>query len=147
MDSKELRIGNYVRASYYLDTEEAKDDLGDDYSEDNEWFIDTVEGICHPAEEFLYWGTCENESGTNRTEGIPLTEQWLIDLGFKLRRLSYLFKINNITSLRLDGNKKFQVVLIQVKDVVYLPKIDYVHQLQNLFYCLTGKELIKRASQ
>jgi hypothetical protein len=71
-------------------------------------------------------------------EPIPLTEEWLIKFGFKLNKLGNLCKSSNYQK-RWITFKKYQ-------DRWYLylthnPKCDYVHQLQNLYFALTGEEL------
>ena len=62
---------------------------------------------------------------------IPLTEEWLIKFGFikvwnnyRLKPLGYLIDNRLIT---VGSN--------------YLRHIKYVHQLQNLYFALTGEEL------
>ncbi len=69
---------------------------------------------------------------------IPLSEQWLIDFGFKLYQNTRYLKHNNFDlSCSKDGqkwglNRKYETIPIFIK---------YVHQLQNLFFALTGEEL------
>lgn len=67
---------------------------------------------------------------------IPLTGEWLIKLGFKKRDNIYTKKgfkiIGGITIFGAKQNPAFYY-----KDV----RIKSVHQLQNLYYALIGKEL------
>lgn len=66
-------------------------------------------------------------------EPIPLTEEWLEKSGFK-STVEWLLKYkNNSTLLVSDVKYGFQNIPIQ--------KIKYVHQLQNLYFALTGEEL------
>lgn len=69
---------------------------------------------------------------------IPLTEEWLLKFGFKFwggegmmlsnGRGQYVF--SNITFYRLDSGL-----------LIFLSNMDHVHQLQNLYFSLTGEEL------
>tara|TARA_R110000772_G_C13310212_1_gene439988 strand:- start:29118 stop:29438 length:321 start_codon:yes stop_codon:yes gene_type:complete len=63
---------------------------------------------------------------------IPLTEEWLVKFGFKFRDETDCWHLNYLTI-----NKNF--VMMDIDMHVYF---DYVHQLQNLYYALTNKELI-----
>ncbi len=78
-----------------------------------------------------------------RLEYIPLTEEWLIKFGFKKRDMlsSVLFDMKNprfsiYLNPPIDKSNKWNILGIE-KNV----NIQYVHQLQNLFFCLCGKEL------
>jgi len=73
---------------------------------------------------------------------IPLTEEWLLKFGFETsekhwdtfsRSHYYLCKKDDLC-FNLDENKKI------FKMYTY-EKVKYVHQLQNLFFALTNKEL------
>ena len=62
---------------------------------------------------------------------IPLTEEWLLKFGFfKNDDLFYIGEIG----LYLDGNIWWNKELIN-------GDCEYIHQLQNLYFALTGKEL------
>ena len=79
----------------------------------------------------------------DRIRPIPLTEEWLLKFGFEINRQTKeenniwrcyseegFFEVEQIgTSFFLDDNH------------CYGTKIDYVHQLQNLFFALTAEEL------
>lgn len=80
------------------------------------------------------------------TEGVPLTEEWLIKFGFSLRG-DDVYEYDQL---------KIELVIWSDADPQFLPKkingnalpyyrsmkaIDYVHQLQNLYFALTGEEL------
>lgn len=73
-------------------------------------------------------------------ESIPLTEEWLIKFGFTEEVNSQFVKFwrkNNITIYHRYDLLPNEFILSEF-DV----KIQYVHQLQNLYFTLTGKELI-----
>ena len=108
----ELRIGNYI--------EEGK-----------------VEKIDNSIDEIYYSGDrCYLSSYCNNINPISLTEEWLLKLGFELIGSFY----------RLKKSKLIQIILhddgLDVCNYnLYLHQIKYVHQLQNLYFALTGAEL------
>jgi hypothetical protein len=63
---------------------------------------------------------------------IPLTEEWLVNFGFEQSTES-IFKKNGILII---SDVIFEVFLGSV-----IVKLQYVHQLQNLYFALTGEEL------
>jgi hypothetical protein len=78
----------------------------------------------------------------DRSNPIPITEEWLLKLGFHEadRTGKYVdFSIGKHLYLRLPICKHLE------KDYWYAlrgdVKIQYVHQLQNLYHALTGEEL------
>ncbi len=66
---------------------------------------------------------------------IPLTEEWLLKFGFEENTSSWTNweKPNYSKEVRL--RKAFDYLTFNSK------RIDYVHQLQNLYFALTGEEL------
>lgn len=68
-------------------------------------------------------------------EPIPITEEWLIKFGFEKIKNEY-YTINDIISFIID--LKICYILIDNKLEI---EIKYIHQLQNLYFALTGKEL------
>ena len=83
---------------------------------------------------------------------IPLTEEWLIKFGFE----AYSTHVNYI-ELQIKSNKPSNHVVIRYglqrdyfnifnhsecdfTEMQYLTEVKFVHQLQNLFYCLSGGE-------
>jgi hypothetical protein len=77
---------------------------------------------------------------TTPFDPIPLTEEWKLKFGFKKTEW------DNFNSYRLMiGNNDYTIVLYsdgncEVGDIITC-KIEYVHQLQNLYFALTGEEL------
>jgi len=114
MEANELRIGNYVEL------------LGK---------VRKVECISNlPARKEMYWLTCENMIDTKiiHFSPIPLTEEWLGKFnwnGYKPLHFNSNFEIDKQGRLYCNGDYKGV-------------NINYVHQLQNLYFALTGKELI-----
>lgn len=115
MDAKELRLGNYVN---------------------NEQRTDVIDGIdpyrvqCHllsdKNRETLY------EVPLKLIKPIPLTEDWLLKFGFE-KALNGWWSDNELWSYK---NGKFYLGAI-----TYLSDVTFVHQLQNLYFALTNKEL------
>jgi len=71
-------------------------------------------------------------------EPIPLTEEWLIKFGFSGSTIDISDKISGcIDSIYFNG------ICIGTASSEYsgLHRIKYVHQLQNLYFALTGEEL------
>lgn len=73
---------------------------------------------------------------------IPLTEEWLVKLGFEKLRVT---KIATIQRYLLHGvNISFYAVS---RDFVFSPietikvNLKFIHQLQNLYFALTDEEL------
>jgi hypothetical protein len=115
MKANELRIGNFIK-----------------FSEDGTIFtVGSIEerGFTVQNDEETAWIEAEE------FEPIPLTEEWLLKFGFeKNYRVNWRLKSGyhwievNLHSVYINGQ---QVVLIE-----------YVHQLQNIYFALTGEELI-----
>ena len=78
---------------------------------------------------------------------IPLTEEWLIKLGFVTDEDDEEAYHNTVLYLERNNNKSpFWGVWKGVESNIYLRHIDYVHELQNLFHSLTGEELTIKES-
>ena len=85
-------------------------------------------------------GEIQIENGWQIDEGeevepIPLTEEWLVKFGFE----------NNSMNLDEEGFLHLDIsfiggVNVYINDMEY-PNINYVHQIQNLYFALTGQEL------
>lgn len=82
--------------------------------------------------DIFYYEKVKKDSGW---EQIELTEQWLIDLGFKKGKKGFWFQ----------GGVEYNPKKFDLSFFGYV-EIKYVHQLQNLYFSLTGEELIKKAT-
>lgn len=77
----------------------------------------------------------DNEYGVDEILPILITEEWLLKLGFEPVNILH------------DGTKVFRAEpYFYFKDgigriSIHAPEIKYVHQLQNLYFALTGEEL------
>jgi hypothetical protein len=123
MKASELRIGNYVKFDNYED--EYYKVSGCDISELSDELIDL------------------------NASPIQLTEEWLLMFGFIRHHYDYandVIYIKNIADNEID-NAEFEWGVypnelgsgIQIKN---RKSLKYVHQLQNLYFALTGKELV-----
>lgn len=75
-------------------------------------------------------------------EGIPLTEEWLVKFGFE--RKNYSDDTVNDYWIHKDMFPDHYVYYLPYKNLsIYVGSltIEYVHQLQNLYFSLTGNEL------
>lgn len=120
MEATELRIGNYLQYK----SGEVFQIHSQDFSS-----LESIPEYLHP-------------------NPIPLTEEWLLKFGFKkLSAISFEKYIN--------ANKSFTIVYsMNAKrwsfpyhhKINTLVSFEYVHQLQNLYFALTGKELLLKSS-
>lgn len=80
--------------------------------------------------------------GQAEFDPIPLTEEWLLKMGFELveigARPKYFIKPCGTNQMILYNFKEFTRVEIVNQSITTLKN---VHQLQNLFYALTSQEL------
>ena len=66
---------------------------------------------------------------------IPLSEEWLLKLGFQSNPYEDRYELGDI-DVECDKTKGFTDLWLAGH-----PHIKYVHQLQNLYWCLCGEEL------
>ena len=119
MKATDLRIGNY---HYYH--------IEDKFADPKEW-----DEVCTiDAEDLVWLSKPEGEADTDY-KPIPLTEERLMEFGFERNGVNTFWKDPMMVVLFPEGalyfaNQRF-VNLI------------YVHQLQNLYFAITGIELTK----
>jgi hypothetical protein len=91
-----------------------------------------------------YWRLKLIEDGVLIYKPIPLTEEWLLKLGFKYKEWDNHFIIKNgdyFNSIKkYDDGWRYNTDESEAT-CYYLTTIKYVHQLQNLYFALTGEEL------
>ena len=130
MQTRELRIGNLV-----FDTETGKTDFVTD------------------IEEFRCGlkNTGAHYTPANEIEPIPLTAQWLLNFGFEKGQVDGMYFIENVIESLFqitESTDGFYPSLweapelsFQTPQVISIGRVDSVHQLQNLYYAITGVEL------
>lgn len=100
--------------------------------------------VMNDANYFEFDVDCFNQ--INSIQPIPLTEEWLLNFGFNYRNEHR----GEGCIMDLKGEKyKSASVAIPYKSqegrliymTVWSAPINYVHQLQNLYYAITGEEL------
>ena len=120
MEASELRIGNWINTIEGLTQIKGM----------------TEEGIMATSimdgGDLLAWG-----------DPISLTEEWLLRFGFE-KIGGYLWDCKKLGENRFLNNP-FSPTHFEVRGFIPKSHIQYVHQLQNLYFALTGEELtIKR---
>lgn len=141
MNANELRIGNLVYTTL-ID----EDDLLRK-KDDNLHIVDADDIKSISDWEF---------NGKKKIKGIycisypiPLTEEWLLKFGFKKETLGddegffYSYRLKNdvycdLSFLSGDKNGYLEVTLFPYEQWF---RYRYIHQLQNLYFALTGEEL------
>ena len=107
MEAKELRIGNYV----------------------------DLYGTMATVRRFDFNDRAPSGLAVDESKPIPITEDWLIKLGFKWSKMYNWWRFKNpYILLNKDFSLKEKPFGIEIK-------CEYVHELQNLFFALTGIEL------
>lgn len=72
---------------------------------------------------------------------IPLTEEWLKRFGFEDDDNDWLINIDDRTSIHINLKKK-RYLLESYDGIIKISHpSEYVHQLQNLYFVLTAKEI------
>jgi hypothetical protein len=98
----------------------------------------------------LKWLSENPESFNKKHSPMPLTEENLIKLGFekvgygRIRDLEFVGFGLNDWNVYVIENGDFELHKSNIGEEKFIVKIEYAHQLQNLFYCLTGQELFLR---
>jgi hypothetical protein len=126
MKANELRIGSIVKSLV------------------NDEDFSIVEEIGHRASLGHYVSLNNQHSGVwlehqerDLILGIPLTEEWLLNFGF--------YKSDNYGNdeYRLDGYSYFRgsFYISDCDECGESVEINFVHELQNLYWCLCKKEL------
>ena len=122
MKANELRIGNYIEFDSSVRTLVKEDEQG---------FIE-VRSIGESGVN--EWSDYGASGCVSNPKPIPLTEEWLIKFGFE--KQNAMFYEFNKHQIRLIGDEVPYWI-----DSSYITNIKHVHQLQNLYFALTGEEL------
>jgi len=97
--------------------------------------------ICNPLNKLNAYFIPNDEF--RRLEPLPLTEEWLLRFGFKDDEPFSILTLNKSVSMEYYQYRRTEskFTLVNNGHVFELPHIQYVHQLQNLYFALTGQEL------
>jgi hypothetical protein len=144
MKANELRIGNWVKINddYFEDGKE----IGYDLYKTNEFqimgfndgsFIEGCKVICFYEIPSEIGGWVHGGCSDLDIDPIPLTEEWLLKFGGILdyEDNSYIFG-----NFAVSVNKKSEAIMF-FKDE-QIAEFNYLHQLQNLYFALTGEEIV-----
>lgn len=128
INNKELRIGNYVFVDNIL--RKICCIKNDD---------DLVRARCVG---FEHNNDCEYEtSDSERVQAVPISDQLLKDLGFTYH---HYFKLWQHTrpdkSYTIELDREYSALDFSHHPIVR--DMRYLHQLQNLFFCIQGEELL-----
>ncbi len=80
----------------------------------------------------------------NNISAIPLSEEVLLRSGFhKCEKHENFYQIilNDWTKIYVAFHEKQYAVELSISKHSFCPKVNYLHQLQNLYYTLTGEEM------
>lgn len=115
MKENELRIGNFVHYQ-----------INDEFDERKQW------------NEIIKISYIDFETLDQYYSPIEITESWLLEFGFEKDGPGWywLNEVNRITKIGFAyeiNNQIFEFEELQIS-------IKYVHELQNLYFALTGKE-------
>lgn len=136
MNLKELKIGNYVIANEYRYENEKKEVVVDCVKKQVKCIGVFDDGLEDAFIQYEVDGYGLVKVDSNNTEPIPLTEECLLRFGFKNEHNPIYFYI--------DGfyieykNDEFSTEVGECSFLV----LETVHQLQNLYFALTGEELL-----
>jgi hypothetical protein len=132
--ANELRIGNIVEYEF----------PGYRYPQDAEWGEYTIKHKDIEDCDLIWF------------RPIPLSEERLIKFGFE-KKIDNNFRSGDVFNWQIIVNKKdvdfimlssnFTLRLDQLKYFRPIVKMNFVHQLQNLYFALTGEELIYKSDK
>jgi hypothetical protein len=116
MEASELRIGNFVK------------EKNAQYKTDNGFT------------QILATGIYQFNLGSLELDPLPLTEEWLLKFG-GIHETGGMYFFGNVGILHYRRENEFSLMNYNYKKGQIYTTIKYVHQLQNLYFALTGKEL------
>lgn len=133
MKANELRIGNWVKHNPSGWSYRNDDGVISNYGKFNE--------DCFQWEDTDWYALSECTLDIDLIEPIPLTEEWLLKFGFDEDGEQFNFKGLSIELIGDDGRWCLYMLdeYHNVESSIALFK--HVHQLQNLYFALTGEEL------
>ena len=82
---------------------------------------------------------CDFANGFYKFEPIELTDEWLIKFGLDNEVKLCFFSVDKLFIFEYKYNDYTETTLLHI-DNKPLPNIKYVHQLQNIYYAVTGTD-------
>ena len=122
MEASELRIGNLVNARKTYHTWDA---------------TCLITGLTHKG---IYVKYGNGHIIPINIKPILLTEEWLLKFG-GIHETGGMYFFGNVGILHYRRENEFSLMNYNYKKGQIYTTIKYVHQLQNLYFALTGKEL------
>ena len=113
MNAKELRIGNIIQST------EFKNPFSVDYQN-----IGLV--LLEP----------------DKYEPVNLTPEWLVSRGFHYDGITFWSDKMDEFNIMLGHYAGGNIYLCTMLSIIHSIEIQYVHQLQNLYFALTGEEIV-----
>jgi hypothetical protein len=113
MEARELRLGNYIQ-----------DELGS---------VEQVESLNSYGGEEI-----NEDTVTGLYEPIFLNAEWLLKFGFQPSGTSWLIDLENIV---FDVQSIEEKYYLNSEGLPFSTGFKYVHQLQNIYFALSGEEL------
>jgi len=126
MNSKDFRIGNLV---YYH--------ISDPFDDPSEY--DVLETINHDDLRCF-----EQYEDNSEYSPILLNAEWIEKFGFVKEGRHYAMGVHQKLFsglMKLTFNGKLQMWVFSIGRYSDITRVQYVHELQNLYYALTGEEL------
>ncbi len=74
-------------------------------------------------------------------EPIPLTEEWLLKFDITQKEFDCYVLSDNYWGILIVFDEEKDLWNVNVRDEYSISEIKHVHQLQNLYFALTGEEL------
>lgn len=123
IQANELRIGNYLQ--------------------DRDGSLCRVEGISKEVNKEIDAPVVGSARTALPHKPIPLTEEWLIKFGFTKEdgRCVWIMKLPDFDATLQQWGDNKEISVCRSGIAAYHVASNYVHQLQNLYFALTGKEL------
>lgn len=134
--ANELRIGNFIYNVGYLSKVIGFKPFSHSVRCDEE------EGCNILIDVYLQDGSVKEgyEIESYLCKPIPLTEEWLLKFGFEKSNV-YCFGNRKLIIESLMGDRHSCRYRINLNESIWISELHYVHQLQNLYFALTGEEL------
>ncbi len=81
-------------------------------------------------------------NGEYEAEPIPLTEEWLVKFGFfRTDKFGLEKEYQNGSHVIIFKHEEHDVFVVEIYECPICIDIKHIHQLQNLYFALTGEEL------